>query len=274
MVLVDKLRQNPHLTLVVAHVDHGMRPDSASDATFVQHYCIRHGLTFVSTQLNLGAGASEATARQARYDFLRRCCKEHKAIAIVTAHHQDDLLETALLAIMRGTGWRGLAPFVAQSDVLRPLIDTPKWQLIGYARKQGLTWREDVTNMDEHYMRNYIRHTLMPLLDQKSDVWRDEFLQKIRKQQDSRRTMTSLLDSLCKSKVLSRYQLIMSPPEVAYELLQHAFRLHTGNSVQRSLADSALLFAKTAKVYKVMELGSHWRLRAELRRIIVEPRTP
>lgn len=274
MVLLDMLRQDRHLTLIVAHADHGMRSDSAVDAAFVQQYCKKHGLAFVDTKLNLDARASEDAARKARYDFLQQCCKKYDATAILTAHHQDDLLETVLLAIIRGTGWRGLAPFASGGNVLRPLLDTPKWQLIGYARKHSIEWREDSTNADEHYTRNYIRRTLVPMLDQKSETWRDQFLQYIRKQQDLRRTITGLLDGLCKNEPLSRYQLIMAPRAVAYEILQQTFRLHMGNSLERPLAEAALLFAKTAKPHKVMELNNHWQLRAELQRIIVEPRTP
>jgi tRNA(Ile)-lysidine synthetase-like protein len=274
MVLLDMLRQDSNLSLVVAHIDHGIRSDSAADAAFVQQYCTVHGLQYVTTRLQLGLGASEATARAARYEFLRRCCKEYKAKAIVTAHHQNDLMETAILALMRGTGWRGLAPFVSVHDVLRPLVTVPKWQLVGYARRHNITWREDSTNANERYTRNYIRHTLIPLLDQKSEIWREEFLQKVRKQQDLSRTINILLDSLCKKSVLSRHLLIMAPPKVAYELLQQMCRMYIGNSLERPLAESALLFAKTAKPHKTMELNKHWQLRTDLRQLIVEPRTP
>jgi len=274
MVLLDMLRQDKRLDLVVAHANHGIRADATQDEQLVKEYAKLYHLTFVGEHFNLGAQASEEQARQARYAFLRRCCKQQNAQAIITAHHQDDLLETAILAIMRGTGWRGLAPFTDAKNVVRPLLGTPKWQLIGYARSHNIPWREDTTNTDERYTRNYIRHTLMPLLDQKSQTWREKFLQHIRKQQQMRRTITQLLGSMCKNTAISRYTLVMAPRDVAYEILQQTFRLTTGNSVERPLAEAALIFAKTAKPHKVMELSREWQIRALAKHLIVEPRTP
>src|SRR5882724_12578395 len=94
MVLLDMLRRQPGLDVVVAHVDHGVRVDSHEDTTLVEHYATKYGLTCLVTQLKLGSGVSEETARVARYDFLQKCCKTQNAIGIITAHHQDDLIET------------------------------------------------------------------------------------------------------------------------------------------------------------------------------------
>lgn len=274
MVLLDMLRRNEQLALVVAHVNHGVRDDAGADESLVAAFAQQYRLPYIATQLHLGSGASEEAARSARYDFLRRCCSKYKAAGIIMAHHQDDLIETALLAIMRGTGWRGIAPFVGKSDVLRPLITTPKWQLVAYARKHHIPWHEDSTNTDESYTRNYIRYTLMPMLDQKSDIWREVFLQHIREQQLLRRTIEVSLTDLGMDHGLARYQLIMLPAEVAYEFFQQVLRHRTGNSLPRPLAEAALLFAKTAKPHKIMQLGNAWQLRTTLRSLIVELRTP
>lgn len=274
MVLLDMLRKDARLSLVVAHVNHGIRPDADLDEQLVKKYAEVHSLPFITEQLNLGSQASEELARNERYTFLRHCCKDQKAIAIITAHHQDDLLETAVLALMRGTGWRGLAPFTETTDVVRPLLDVPKWQLIAYARTHNVPWREDATNTDERYTRNYIRRTLMPMLDQKSETWREEFLQHIRKQQQMRRTITELLAGLCKNATIHRYTLVMAPRNVAYEIVQQTCRSIIGNTLERPLAEAALLFAKTAKIHKVLELGSDWQMRSLAKEVIVEPRTP
>lgn len=281
MALLHMLLQQPGLSLVVAHANHGMRPDAAEDEALVQAYAERHNLPFYSAQLNLGAGASEATAREARYEFLQQCSKKVNARGIVLAHHQDDLVETALLALTRGTGWRGLAPFAGNSLYIRPLLYMPKHQLIGYARKHAIPWREDSTNTNEAYTRNYIRRTLMPLLDQKSDTWYDTFLQHIRKQQEVRGKLESELAKWLDRHVqyyndmaaFRRYPFIMAPRTVAYELLQQLFRVRTGHSLERPLAEAALLFVKVAKPQKVMQLNRNWQLKAESANVIVEPRT-
>ena len=282
MVLLDLLRHQADLTLVVAHVDHGARADSYLDHDLVESYAAKHGLTFESTRLALGSHPSEAAARSARYSFLQHCSKKYKARSIILAHHQDDLIETALLAIMRGTGWRGLAPFGGPSTCERPLINVTKHTLIGYARTHSVPWREDSTNTDETYTRNYIRHTLIPMLDQKSATWREEFLQHIRNQRLLRAKiepeLTKWLDTCVQfhngMAIMRRYNLIMLPQDVAYELFQQLLRRLTGNSLERAQAESAVLFVKVAKPQKILQLNGDWQLRAESANVIVEPRTP
>src|SRR5882724_1815869 len=94
--------------LTVAHFDHGIRSDSAEDRQLVQAIARQYGLPFVYDEGRLGPGASEATARQARYSFLHQVLGASGARAIMTAHHQDDVLETAIFNLIRGTGRKGL----------------------------------------------------------------------------------------------------------------------------------------------------------------------
>lgn len=270
VVLLDILRQKVGVELIVAHINHGIRPDSGNDEHFVQAIAKSHNLIFISTKLNLPTHASEATARDARYDFLRQCCKKFKADAIITAHHQDDVIETAIIAIIRGTGWRGLTPLAVRPGLVRPLLDVPKQALIGYARAYGLSWHEDATNTDESYLRNYVRHSLIPTLNQRSVKWQESFLQLIRNQYIVRKEVDSLLRGVGNS--ISRYSLIMSPEPVAVELLRAMLRNRTGVSMVQSLANSVLLFTKTASPHKIMPVNKSWQFRVTLRDLIVEPR--
>src|SRR6185369_2891937 len=102
MVLLELLRQKPKLELIVAHFDHGIRPESGEDRKLVQRIAKHYELPFVYVEGHLGASASEALAREARYAFLRKVQAEQGAEAIITAHHQDDMLETAIMDLMRG----------------------------------------------------------------------------------------------------------------------------------------------------------------------------
>lgn len=154
MVLLDMLHKLGGHELIVAHFDHGIREDSAHDADFVAKAARRYDLPFFSSREELGAGASEALARDRRYAFLNQLAHQHNA-KIVTAHHLDDLVETVAINMTRGTGWRGLAVFDA--DIVRPLVDIPKSTLLEYAKKHNITWREDSTNANDAYLRNRIR---------------------------------------------------------------------------------------------------------------------
>lgn len=154
VVLLDMMAKMPGREVVVAHFDHGIRSDSAEDLRFVAKLADKYGFIFESKREELGESASEALARERRYRFLREAAKKHTA-QLVTAHHLDDLVETVAINLHRGTGWRGLAAL--DSEVLRPLIDISKEELIKYAHTNGLEWREDSTNRSDIYLRNRIR---------------------------------------------------------------------------------------------------------------------
>ena len=103
VALLDVLvKGNPGSRLVVAHFDHGIRPNSSKDALFVKNLADRYGLDFIGRRAELGEGTSEATAREARYGFLFQAKEEIVAESLITAHHLDDFLETVVLNFHRG----------------------------------------------------------------------------------------------------------------------------------------------------------------------------
>lgn len=164
VVLLDLLQKQPDLKLVVAHYDHGIRPDSDQDKRLVKERAEYYGLPFVSRQGHLGADASEALARRERYKFLHEVRKAADAKAVVTAHHQDDVVETAVMNLLRGTGRRGLSSLRSTDVIVRPLLRRNKEEIKAYALSRNLPWREDSTNTDLAYRRNYIRHVILPKL--------------------------------------------------------------------------------------------------------------
>lgn len=159
VVLLDMLVNNE---LIVAHFDHGIRTDSAKDAVFVAELAKKYNLPFETKREELGSETSEEKARDRRYEFLRKVAKKHSA-KLITAHHADDVVESIAINLSRGTGWRGLA--VLDSDVVRPLTEMTKSEIISYAKKHKLTWREDSTNKSDKYLRNRIRRKIIGLDD-------------------------------------------------------------------------------------------------------------
>lgn len=152
--------------IIVAHFDHGIRKNSALDADFVKRKAEEYGFKFCLGRGNLAKNTSEAEARVARYDFLR---KIDPFATIYTAHHLDDLVETVIINLWRGTGWRGLAvldtngikrPFLEKELFYEPL---DKVAITEYAAKKKLTWREDQSNSSDEYLRNRIRHEMNKL---------------------------------------------------------------------------------------------------------------
>lgn len=257
MVLLDILSRQPDIRLIVAHVDHGIRLDSAEDASFVANVSAKMGLTFEQERLQLGSNASEEKARTERYRFLRSCRKKYKANAIITAHHEDDVVETIILNIVRGTGWRGLASLRSTSDLIRPLLAVSKDEIIGYAVERGLQWRNDPTNEDVHYLRNYIRHLLLPQLDSRI---RSRLLSLRDKQMVLRQEVEVELEVLSEvyctaieeSKYrIDRYVIIMLPEKVGVELLQFMIEKVSSRRLLGTQAESLLIFAKSAKPNKM-----------------------
>lgn len=161
MVLLDLLIKHSDLQIVVAHFNHGIRDDSLEDELLVKRIAKKNNLEFVCEQGHLGSTASEAVAREARYKFLRNVMDKYRAKAIITAHHQDDLIETMFLNVIRGTRRKGLTPFDSQADIIRPLLAYSKHQLVDYAMANNIVWHEDSTNSDQKYRRNYLRHSIL-----------------------------------------------------------------------------------------------------------------
>lgn len=173
VVLLDILAGQSGVEIVVAHLDHGIRSDSAEDEKFVAGLAKKYGFEYESETVSLGQGASEDMARQASYKFLKNVAKRHKAKAIVTAHHQDDFIETAAINLIRGSGRRGLSSLSNTSELRRPLLKVPKSEILKYAQVHDLKLREDSTNAQTKYLRNKLRHNVIAKTDEQ---WRQKFL--------------------------------------------------------------------------------------------------
>lgn len=251
-MLVNRRLQGPTLQsdgeLVVAHFDHGIRPESDADARFVWELAKLYGLPCEIRREELGADASEATARDRRYAFLAFVAAKYGGAPVITAHHRDDLVESIAINIERGTGWRGLAVMDGPGKV-RPLLDMTKQDIYDYALEHGLEWVEDGTNTSERYQRNRLRKRLKQDFPDESSAQLAELRGRqldIRRQIDEEaKRVTALYPS-------SRYFFIMTPMDVSLELLR---RLSDGRLTRPQL--HALLHGiKTALPDTRQTLGS------------------
>jgi tRNA(Ile)-lysidine synthase len=158
--------------VVAAHLDHGLRDDSCEDASFCAALCAERGVSFRTARADVRGRASrdrtgiEDAGRTERYRFLRAVAREEAAVAIAVAHTRDDQAETLLLRLLRGAGSVGLGAMRPRSgDVVRPLLRVSRQQVIEHLLARGLCWREDVSNFDLGFLRNRIRHELLPYLE-------------------------------------------------------------------------------------------------------------
>lgn len=264
VVLLDMLAQTAH-TVVVAHVDHGIRDDSADDARFVRQLAARYGYVYQEKRLHLGAEASEEKAREERYAFLYILAKKYKA-DIITAHHGDDLAETVAINLHRGTGWRGLA-VLAREGIERPLLAYSKQDLYGYAMKHHLEWVEDKTNRDKRYLRNRIRANLMVNMP-------DKVRQQLKVLRDRQVTLTKEVaaeeQALVRHNDSLRHFLTQVDHAAAVDILGTLITQETGLRPTRPQLERALIAVKTAKAGTMYQVGSGVSLRFESRVFSVE----
>ena len=186
MVMLDMIcrsKQYSSHDIIVAHFDHGMRENSAEDAEFVQRKAKEYSVKFYLGHGELGEETSEARARTVRYNFLHSI---DPFATVFTAHHLDDLVETTVINLSRGTGWRGLA-VLDTPGIRRPFLETEmfyepldKAAILEYAAKRQLNFREDQSNSSNEYLRNRVRHQMnnFPMdFEQKMqiyDLWQNQ----------------------------------------------------------------------------------------------------
>lgn len=259
VVLLELLQQLPNLKLAVAHFDHGIREESGEDRLFVQELARHYGMPFVYKEGNLGPHASEAAARAARYVFLRKVVQAADAKAILTAHHEDDMLETAILNLLRGTGRKGLSSLKNTDDIIRPLLAVPKQDIITYAKDQGLTWHEDRTNASTVYLRNYIRHKLMPHFDAES---REQLRRLIAATASANAEIDEMLASHLSlqpsADTLDRHELVMLPHKISRELIAAWLRAHEIRTFDKKTIERITVAAKTFLPGKLIDVDSRY----------------
>ena len=169
MVLLDAFATvAPSRIAAVATFDHGTGAHATRAVRLVKREARRRGLTVVTGRLSeqhsgSGRGGLEAMWREARHRFLANAARVRGA-RVVTAHTRDDQIETVLMRELRGSGARGLAGQAAASAIARPFLELRRSTLEAYARGRGVSWSEDPSNASREFLRNRVRHDLLPAL--------------------------------------------------------------------------------------------------------------
>ncbi len=152
----------PGWEMIVAHVDHGIHPESARVAESVRHAAATSGLAYQQTELHLGGVTSETRAREARYKWLKALARARHAW-LFTAHHRDDQVETVLMRVLKGSGPAGLAGIAPVSGALvRPLLPFGQDEIRAWLRSRGVQGWDDPANRDPRHLRSWIRTELLP----------------------------------------------------------------------------------------------------------------
>ncbi len=177
-ILVKISQEHLPLTLFVAHLNHGLRQESAEEAQYVSELSQQYKLPFFSETLTTLKGQTglEEKARKIRYNFLEKIALQNQIKTIAVAHHLDDQAETVLVRVLKGSGIRGLGamnyqrPLSSEHSIrlIRPLLDQDKLSLQNYLEENKYFWYEDQSNLDLDFERNRIRHQVLPFLEKHS----------------------------------------------------------------------------------------------------------
>lgn len=244
----DPWAEKLHGEVIVAHFDHGIREDSADDERFVRALAGQYTLPYYSAREELGKNASEETARNRRYAFLKRICDAQHA-TLVTAHHANDVAETVAINLTRGTGWRGLA-VMDTARIWRPLLNVTKSEIHDYAKEHRITWREDSTNASDAYLRNRLRARF----DDQDIVWQTLALRA--RQVELKHQIDTEANKLTGSAPYSRYFFTHCGDAVALELLRHIFIKETESSPPPPIRRRALHAIKVARAGATAHVSS------------------
>ena len=161
------LRKKLDITLCAAHFNHNLRgAESDGDEQFVREFCNRYDIELFTGSAVVTAGEKglEAAARDARYAFFQTLSGK-----IATAHTADDNAETVLLHLVRGTGLKGLGGITpVRGNVIRPMLSITRQEVLAFLEEYHISYREDSSNHSDQFLRNRLRHHVMPLLNREN----------------------------------------------------------------------------------------------------------
>ena len=173
--IMSKIKDDLNIKVICAHVNHNVRIESDDEKIFVENFCKQNGIMFEYMKImNYGDDNFHNEARTKRYDYFYSILKKYNSKYLMTAHHGDDLMETILMRIVRGStlkGYSGFSKIVKLDDytIIRPLIEVTKKDILEYNEKNNIAFVLDKSNEKDVYTRNRFRKYILPVL-KKEDI--------------------------------------------------------------------------------------------------------
>ena len=180
-ILID-LQRKIDFKVIVAHINHNIRMESSEEAVFLENYCNEHDLPFEYMKIEKYSEDNfHNEARNIRYEFYKDLIKKYHANYLMTGHHGDDLIETILMRLTRGSTLKGYGGFSScvmmdNYQIVRPLIFVTKNEIEDFNKKEQIPYRIDKSNYKEHYTRNRYRMNILPFLKNEDKNVHEKFL--------------------------------------------------------------------------------------------------
>ena len=209
-VVLTHLLHQSHIKITLLHCNFQLRGAASNgDQAFVKRLAEELKVPFVTTEFNTSAYAEihkssiQLAARDLRYRWFYKMKELYGLDVIATAHHLDDNLETFLINLSRGTGLDGLTGIPeTNNDIVRPLLPFTKKELLAHAKNEQLDWREDASNAETKYLRNKLRHNVIPAYKETNP----ELLKNFKKTQGYLKQSQSLLSSFIEKKAVKIFK--------------------------------------------------------------------
>ncbi len=290
-----QLRPQLGIRLAVAHLNHGIRgAAAAADAAFVKRVAQQLGLPVSMERADVPARAQaaglslEMAARAARYEFFARTAHQLRAAAVAVAHNADDQVETVLLRLARGAGPQGLGgmePVSRQGGlkIIRPLLSVTRTAILAFLKQHRLRWREDASNRDPHFLRNRVRHEILPLLERRLNP---QLRAALLRTADLLREENKFLDGLA-SRALPRHTGTQRPTlpvtrltALPLALRRRALRLWlisagvAAEQLDYAAIAAALALLEHQRGTKALDLGGGWKAVRTYARLTLEKEVP
>lgn len=180
--IFNDLKDEMNLNLICAHVNHNLRKESDEEKEFIENYCNLNNIIFEFMKIEkYGDDNFHNEARSIRYNYFEKLINKYNAKYLITAHHGDDLIETILMRIVRGSTLKGYSGFSKKLDkngyeIIRPLITKTKDDILEYAKENDIEYRIDKSNFKDVYTRNRYRNHVLPFLKNEDENVHLKFL--------------------------------------------------------------------------------------------------
>lgn len=207
MCLLDLLEKKTN-KIVVCHINHNIRKESITEENYIKEYCKNHKLIFESMTIKeYKENNFENEARKIRYNFYEKILKKYNSNKLFLAHHGDDLIETVLMKIERGSNIEGYAGIKRISklnnyEIIRPLLSYTKKDIINYDKSHNITYFIDSSNTNTDYTRNWYRHKVLPILKEKDPNIHLKFL----KYSETLQEYNNFVDRIIEKKLPNIYK--------------------------------------------------------------------
>ena len=208
MALLDLLLKQTNKKIICCHINHNIRKESQEEAQYLKDYCKNNNIIFEYKKLGKYKGTNlENEARIKRYQFYEEILSKYNSHYLFLAHHGNDLIETVLMKIVRGSnleGYAGIKEYSHQKNytIVRPLLKYSKDDILEYNKDNNITYFIDNTNDDESYTRNRYRKQILPILKNEDSLIHQKFL----KYSNTLQEYYNYIEDVVKEKIKENYQ--------------------------------------------------------------------